>query len=119
MSERLNTPEEAYNFKFGAALTMERTVLEILDANTKQAQDEQVANLFRHHHAETEGHVRTLQEAFALFGWKVDDSPCPGDRRRTGGGEGHAKKTTTCSSTPCCCRARQRSSTTKSGSTRT
>jgi hypothetical protein len=31
MSERLNSPQEAYNFKLGAALRMEQTVLEMLE----------------------------------------------------------------------------------------
>jgi ferritin-like metal-binding protein YciE len=40
MLERLTTPQEAYNFKLGAALKMERTVLEILDAGIEEAQVE-------------------------------------------------------------------------------
>jgi ferritin-like metal-binding protein YciE len=93
MFERLNTPEEAYNYKLGAALTMERTVLQILEANLKEAQDEQVGALFRHHHAETEGHVRNLEEAFALLGWDVDDSPCPAIDGLQAEGKATAKKT--------------------------
>jgi ferritin-like metal-binding protein YciE len=77
MFERLTTPEEAFNFKLGAALTMERTVLEILDANIEEAQDQEVVALFREHRAESQGHVQTLEEAFAQLGWEVDDSPCP------------------------------------------
>jgi hypothetical protein len=32
MFERLNTPDEAFNFKLGATLKMERKVLDILDS---------------------------------------------------------------------------------------
>jgi ferritin-like metal-binding protein YciE len=78
MFERLNTPEEAYNFKLGAALKMEHTVLEkILEDSIEEAQDETVKQLFRHHADETRQHVRNLEQVFAAFGWEVDDSPCP------------------------------------------
>jgi hypothetical protein len=39
MFARLKTPQEAYNPKLGAALKMERTVLETLEDNEKSAQD--------------------------------------------------------------------------------
>jgi hypothetical protein len=34
MFERLNTPEEAYNYKLGAALTMENKVIAILESTS-------------------------------------------------------------------------------------
>jgi ferritin-like metal-binding protein YciE len=77
MFERFTTAEEAYNYKLGATLTMERNVLDILEKNIEEAKDPSVAKLFRHHHEETQGHVRNVEEAFGLFGWDVDDSPCP------------------------------------------
>jgi ferritin-like metal-binding protein YciE len=77
MFERLNTPEEALNFKLGATLTMEGKVLEILDENIEAAQDDRVKELLRAHRAESEQHVKNVEEAFGLFGWEVDDSPCP------------------------------------------
>ncbi len=78
MFERLNTPEEAFNFKLGAALKMERTVLEkILDDSIDEAQDDSLKKLFRHHAEETRGQIGNLEQAFAAFGWEVDDSPCP------------------------------------------
>ena len=78
MFERLNTPEEAYNWKLGAALKMEHTVLEkILDDSIDEAQDDRVKQLFRHHADETREQIRNLEQVFELFGWQVDDSPCP------------------------------------------
>ena len=77
MFERLNTPEEALNYKLGAALTMEKTVLGILEESIDNAQDEEVKTLFREHHGESQEHVRTLERAFELLGWEVDESPCP------------------------------------------
>lgn len=77
MFERLNTPDEAFNFKLGATLKMEQTVLDILDSAIDHAQDEKVRELLREHRSESERHVATVEEAFASIGWEVDDSPCP------------------------------------------
>ena len=93
MFERLNTPEEAYNYKLGAALKMEHTVLEMLEKNAEEAQDDHVAHLFKHHHTETEEHVHNVEEAFRLFGWDVDTSPCPAIEGLDKEGKANAKKT--------------------------
>jgi ferritin-like metal-binding protein YciE len=78
MFERLNTPQEAYNYKLGAALKMERTVLDkILEDSIDSAQDEQLKRLFRHHQDETRQQIANLEKVFTAFGWEVDDSPCP------------------------------------------
>jgi ferritin-like metal-binding protein YciE len=78
MFERLNTPEEAYNYKLGAALKMERTVLEkILDDSAEEARDPRVRQLFRHHADETREQISNLEKVFERFGWDVDESPCP------------------------------------------
>jgi ferritin-like metal-binding protein YciE len=77
MFERLTTPSEAYRFKLGAALTMEQTVLEILDSSIEEAQDGQVVDLFREHRAESASHGDNLRQAFELLGWEADDAPCP------------------------------------------
>jgi len=93
MFERLNTPQEAYNYKLGAALKMEQTVLEMLEKNAEEAQDEKVAAIFRHHHDETEEHVSNVEEAFRLLGWDVDTSPCPAIEGLDKEGKANAKKT--------------------------
>ena len=93
MFERLNTPEEAYNYKLGAALKMEQTVLEMLEDNASEAQDEQLKQLFRHHHDETETQISNLEQAFAAMGWDVDDSPCPAIEGIQKEGKANAKKT--------------------------
>jgi ferritin-like metal-binding protein YciE len=77
MFERLNTPEEAFNYKLGATLKMERNVLEILDDSIEHARGEKVKSALRSHRAESESHVSTVEDVFGLFGWEVDDSPCP------------------------------------------
>ena len=77
MFERLSTPEELYNFKLGAALKMEHTVLEMLNANARAAQSSELAGLFRQHQYETRGQIANLAKVFAAFGWDIHDSPCP------------------------------------------
>ena len=45
--ERFKTPEELYNFKLGAALTMEHTVLAMLGDHAEAARSSELADLFR------------------------------------------------------------------------
>jgi ferritin-like metal-binding protein YciE len=78
MFERLNTPAEAFNYKLGAALKMEHTVLDkILADSIEESHDDKLKQLFRHHADETRGQIANLERTFAAFGWDVDDSPCP------------------------------------------
>ncbi|HEX6461045.1 MAG TPA: DUF892 family protein [Thermoleophilaceae bacterium] len=77
MFERLNTPEEAFNFQLGAALKMEHTVLEMLDDLIEASQDEKLKKLFQEHRRETEQHVKNVERVFETFGWEADDSPSP------------------------------------------
>lgn len=77
MFEKLNNPQEALNWQLGAALTMEREIVDMLDELIDESQDESVKQAFRGHQAETRGHVQNLEESFRLLGWEVDDSPCP------------------------------------------
>lgn len=93
MFERLTTPQDAYQFKLGAALTMERTVLAILDASIDEAKDAQVVQLFREHREESQSHVTNLEEVFRLMSWDVDDSPCPAIDGLQAEGKANAKKT--------------------------
>jgi ferritin-like metal-binding protein YciE len=94
MFERLNTPEEALNYKLGAALKMEHTVLEkILEDSIEEAQDSELKTLFRHHQEETRQQIRNLEDAFAAFGWEVDDSPCPAIEAIHKEGKANIKKT--------------------------
>lgn len=77
MFDRLNTPQELYNYKLGAALKMENTVLEMLGDDIEAARSDEVEGLLRHHEQETRGHVEILEQVFGCFEWEVDDSSCP------------------------------------------
>ena len=93
MFERLNTPQEAYQFKLGATLKMENKVLEILGQNIEEAQDDSLKELFRHHQDETREQIENLHQVFASFGWEVDDSPCPAIEGLDKEGKANVKKT--------------------------
>ena len=93
MFERLNTPQEAYNYKLGAALKMEQTVLDMLDKNAEEAHDEHVKQLFRHHQDETRQQIANIEQAFRTFGWDVDTSPCPAIEGLEKEGRANARKT--------------------------
>jgi ferritin-like metal-binding protein YciE len=77
VSKRLNTPEEVYSYRLGVALTMERVVQEILEVNVKNAENALVVELLGSHLEESRSHAPTLESAFSLLGWEIDDSPCP------------------------------------------
>jgi ferritin-like metal-binding protein YciE len=94
MFEHLDTPQEAFNYKLGAALKMERTVHDkILDDSIDNAQDERIKQLLRHHQEETKQHIANVEQAFERFGWEVDDSPCPAIEAIHKEGKTNAKKT--------------------------
>ena len=77
MPVRLTTPEEIFSFKLGAALTMETTILGMLDDLEQNAQREELRELFSEHAAETKQHVANIEKSFELLGEKVEPSPCP------------------------------------------
>lgn len=92
MFERFNTPEDAYNYRLGAALKMERTILEILEVNVKTAESGLAVELLGSHLEESRAHVPTVESAFSLLGWEIADSPCPVIDAFKNEGEAHIKK---------------------------
>jgi ferritin-like metal-binding protein YciE len=74
--DRIKTHQDLYNFELGAALSMERKNLKLLDRSAENAQDEQLAQLMRHHQDETRQQIGNIEQAFRTLGWDVDDSPC-------------------------------------------
>jgi ferritin-like metal-binding protein YciE len=75
MFERLNTPQDAYQYELGAALKMEQVVLEMLDKLTNTVPDEKLKQLLRRHHHETQQHIAHIERIFEAFGWEVEASP--------------------------------------------
>jgi ferritin-like metal-binding protein YciE len=73
---RFDRPVEAYQFKLGAALKMEQTIVSILDESIDAAGDEQVQDVLRRHREETREHLEVLEQVFGVFEWEVDVTPC-------------------------------------------
>ncbi len=77
MFEKLNTPEEIFSFKLGAALSMENTVVESLQDMQKETNRDEIRQMLAQHETETRQHIANIERSFELLGEKVDDSPCP------------------------------------------
>jgi ferritin-like metal-binding protein YciE len=77
MFEKLNSPTDVFNFKLGAALKMENTVLEMLGDLEEKSQREELKEQFRHHAEETRQQIRNLEQAFDALGEEPDENPCP------------------------------------------
>ena len=52
-----------------------------------------MAELLREHRAQSDAHVRNVEEVFGLMGWEVDDSPCPAIDGLQAEAKANAKKT--------------------------
>lgn len=92
MFEKLNSPQELFHYKLGAALTMENTVLEMLGDLEQAAQKEKLKQQFRHHAEETRQQIRNLEQAFSALGEEPDDSPCPAIQGLEKEGKANIKK---------------------------
>ena len=73
----IESPQELYIHKLGAALKMEKTILEMLPDLEEHAHDEHLQQALRHHYDETQRHVQNLERAFQALGAEIDDSSCP------------------------------------------
>jgi ferritin-like metal-binding protein YciE len=93
MFEKLTTPEEIFSFKLGAALTMEKTVLEMLGELEQKANRPELKQLLSHHADETRQHIVNIEKSFELLGEEVDDSPCPAIEGIEKEGQATLKKT--------------------------
>ena len=77
LDAKIQSPEELFAHKLGAALTMENTILEMLEKLQQEVQDSQLERDLRQHHEETQRHVQNLQRCFHALGEPIDEKPCP------------------------------------------
>jgi ferritin-like metal-binding protein YciE len=77
MFERVETRQELFTHKVGAALKMENTVLEMLGKLEETAQRRELQEQFRHHAEETRDQIRNLEAVFAALGLEPDEKACP------------------------------------------
>jgi ferritin-like metal-binding protein YciE len=93
MFEKLGTPEEIFSFKLGAALTMEKKLVEVLEELEEDAQRAEIKQALREHREETRQHVANVERCFELLGEEIDDSPCPAIEGMAKEGKASIKKT--------------------------
>jgi ferritin-like metal-binding protein YciE len=73
----IETPQELFVHKLGAALTMEETILDMLENLQEEASDPQLKRNLQQHHQETQQHVANLQQIFRALGEEPQTQSCP------------------------------------------
>jgi ferritin-like metal-binding protein YciE len=74
---KIHTPTELFTFKLGAALTMENTIVGMLEQLIEEASAPDLKRDLRAHHEETQAHVRNLEQVFQSLGQEPEEQPCP------------------------------------------
>jgi ferritin-like metal-binding protein YciE len=74
---KIETPRELFVHKVGAALTMEETILEMLEELHEEASDPQLQRNLQQHYRETHQHVANLHQVFQALGEEPEKQPCP------------------------------------------
>jgi ferritin-like metal-binding protein YciE len=73
----IETPQELFVHKLGAAVTMEETILEMLEELEDNASDSKLKQDLRRHHQETQQQIQNLRRVFEALGEEPDKQPCP------------------------------------------
>jgi ferritin-like metal-binding protein YciE len=74
---KVETPTGLFVHKLGAALTMEETILGMLESLEEEAFDPQLKKQLRQHHQETQQHIQNLQHIFDALGKEPQKESCP------------------------------------------
>jgi ferritin-like metal-binding protein YciE len=74
---KVETPTELFVHKLGAALTMEDTILDMLQQLQENASDTKLKKDLRQHHQETQQQIQNLQRIFQALGEQPEKQPCP------------------------------------------
>jgi ferritin-like metal-binding protein YciE len=74
---KVETPTELFVHKLGAALTMEGTILEMLEELQEEASDPKLQRDLQQHHTETQQQIQNLQRVFQALGEEPEAQPCP------------------------------------------
>jgi ferritin-like metal-binding protein YciE len=73
----IRDPKQLFVHKLGAAYTMEKTVLEMLERLQAETQSVELRDQFRHHHDETKQQISNLELVFTDLGSEPQTLPCP------------------------------------------
>src|SRR5436189_172911 len=71
------TPHELFVHKLGAALTMEETILQMLENLREEASDPKLQKDLQQHYRETEQQVQNLARVFQALGEQPEKQACP------------------------------------------
>jgi ferritin-like metal-binding protein YciE len=77
LGKTIESPTELFVHKLGAALTMEKTILEMLEKLQEEAHDSALRRNLKQHYRETQGHVENLNQVFTALGKRPEEQPCP------------------------------------------
>src|SRR5213075_1045296 len=73
----IETPHELFVHKLGAALTMEETILQMLENLREEASDPKLQKDLQQHYRETEQQVQNLARVFQALGEQPEKQACP------------------------------------------
>jgi ferritin-like metal-binding protein YciE len=74
---KVETPTELFVHKLGAALTMEETILEMLENLQEESSDPSLQRQLQEHHTETQQQIQNLRRIFEALGEEPETQPCP------------------------------------------
>ena len=74
---KVETPSRLFTYKLGAALTMEETILGMLEELEEEASDSKLKQQLGQHHQETQQHVQNLRQIFDALGKQPEKEACP------------------------------------------
>ncbi len=78
MATKVSGPRELFLHELGDILTTEKTIVKLLPRLQKEAKDEQLAQGFKKHLAQTRKHVQNVEQVFKKLGEKPKAERCPG-----------------------------------------
>jgi len=93
MFEHFERPQELFEYRLGAALTMEHDSLDMLRELEMSARSDEIKKLFSHHAHETEEQIANLERVFEVMGIEQSDSPSPTTKGLAKEGEAMIRKT--------------------------
>ena len=73
----IETPHELFVHKLGAALTMEETILQMLENLQDKAFDGKLRQQLQQHHTETQQQIQNLRRIFQALGQEPKKQSCP------------------------------------------
>ena len=74
---QIGDPKQLFQQKLGAALTMEETVIGMLQELEGKANETGLKEQLSHHRDETQGQIANLTQAFGALGLEPQRQPCP------------------------------------------